>query len=117
MSIENTCNFKECKFANDFFDKPEDCFNYVESWWTPADDSPPVLVKDCSSKRVFLMVQDLFNRLVGVQQSQEEQRNESTKMKDNMTMVMSSIAEVTGKENHKMILQFMKDDVKLIEDK
>ncbi len=63
------------------------------------------------------MIQDLHNRLVGVQQAAEEQRNESGKMKNNMKVVMEALADITGTEENKIRLQFMKDDVKLIEEK
>lgn len=52
------------------------CPNYVESWWQPGEKgAQPVLVADCAPRRTFLMIQDLHQRLVGVQKAQEEQRN------------------------------------------
>ena len=74
--MENTCNSKECKLFDLLGGTPEQCPNYIESWWT-KDGTPPVLVKDCSPKRTLLMVQELYNRTITLQQSNEQQRNES----------------------------------------
>lgn len=71
--MENTCN-DECFLWKKY---KEHCPNYIESWWKPnEDESRPILIKDCAPKRIFLMIQDLHNRLVGVEQSQEQQRNQ-----------------------------------------
>jgi len=77
--MENTCVHESCEFAKSLFSKKEQCPFYVESWWTPAQLSggKPILIKDCSQKRLFIMVQELYNRLVGVEKSQEELRNET----------------------------------------
>jgi len=111
--MENTCDFENCEFAKKLFDKKEECFNYIESWWVPAKGEKPVLICDCTAKRMFLMIQDLHNRLIGVQQSQEEQRNESNTMKNNMIMVMKTIANITGQ--HDYIEQVTKDNSRLID--
>lgn len=73
--MEDTCCFEKCEFAKQLFDKPEQCPFFIESWWTPEGKGKPILVKDCSSKRTFLMIQDLHNRLIGVQKSNEQNRN------------------------------------------
>lgn len=91
--MKNTCDYGNCKFAQNLFDSPEECFNYIESWWTPSDGGQPILIKDCIPKRQFLMIQDLHNRLIGVQKSQEEQRNESIKMKESMIKFINVISE------------------------
>lgn len=103
--MENTCNYEECEFGKLLFDKPEHCVNYVESWWTPQNDGNPILIKDCSHKRLFLMVQDLSNRLVGVQKSQEEQRNES--------VWIQVVAEVLGKNSGVNLEEFVKERQRL----
>lgn len=77
--MEHTCNFERCKFGQDFFSKPEECFNFKETWWKPLEGEPK-LVKDCAPIRTMLMVQGLHDRLIGVQKSQEEQRNTSDKL-------------------------------------
>lgn len=87
--MENTCNPENCKLFNLLGGTPEQCPNYQESWWTPEGKGKPILVKDCSPRRTFLMIQDLHNRLIGVQKAQEEQRNEA--------VWVQVVAEVLGK--------------------
>jgi len=75
--MENTCSKEKCLLWQL---TDGNCPNYIESWWTPApqmSDRTPVLVSDCAPKRTFLMIQELSNRLTGLQQSHEELRNES----------------------------------------
>lgn len=87
--MENTCNPKECKLYNLLDGEPSQCPNYQESWWIPSKDGKPVLIKDCAPKRIFLMIQDLSNRLVSIQKAQENQRNEN--------IWVQVVAEVLGK--------------------
>lgn len=74
--MEKTCKFETCTFGKAFFKEPQECFNYKATWWQPLD-GPPVMVEDCAPVRTMLMVQDLSNRMVGVQKSQEQMRNEA----------------------------------------
>ena len=37
----------------------------------------PTLIKDCAPRRTFLMIQELYNRMIGIQQAQEQQRDEN----------------------------------------
>ena len=78
--MKDTCIFKDCPIAKRLkVKKPEECFNFIEGWWTPQGKKEPTIIKDCSPKRNFLMIQDLFNRLIGLQQSQDQMRNEYSK--------------------------------------
>ena len=102
--MENTCSYKECEFGK-LFDKPEQCPNYMESWWRPSNDDKPILIKDCAPRRTFLMIQDLSNRLVGVQKSQEEQRDEN--------VWVQVVAEVLGKNSGVDLNMFVKERQRL----
>lgn len=74
--MKDTCELKNCPVAKKFKIKKEnECPNFIESWWTPEGEKKPTLVKDCTNRRVLLMIQDLYNRLIGVQKSQEQMRN------------------------------------------
>lgn len=75
--MDSTCDPKNCKLFDLIGGTPEQCPNFQESWWTPEGKGKPILIKDCSPRRIFLMIQDLHNRLIGVQKAQEEQRNEN----------------------------------------
>lgn len=73
--MEDTCRKGECPMWKKFKDK---CPNYIESWWQPKQpggDGQPLLVHDCAPRRTFLLIQDLSNRLIGVEKSNEQQRN------------------------------------------
>jgi len=86
--MENTCIKEKCKIWQ-LLDGC--CPNYIETWWTPPPTTPgpPVLIEDCASRRALIMLQELSNRLVAVQASQEELRNE--------TVWVQAIAEVIGR--------------------
>ncbi len=103
--MENTCNYKECKLFDLLGGSPEQCPNYMESWWRPSNDNKPILVRDCAPRRTLLMIQDLSNRLVGVQKSQEEQRDEST--------WVQVVAEVLGKNSGVNLNAFVKERQRL----
>ena len=99
--MENTCNYKECKLFDLLGGSQEQCPNYQESWWTPSRGGTPLLVKDCAPRRTFLMIQDLHNRLIGVQKAQEQQRDE--------TVWVQVIAEVLGKNSGVNLESFVKE--------
>jgi len=103
--MENTCNYKECKLFDLLGGKPEQCPNYQESWWTPEGKGKPVLIKDCAPRRTFLMIQDLSNRLVGVQKAQEEQRNEN--------IWVQVVAQVIGKNTGIDLTAFVEERQRL----
>jgi hypothetical protein len=86
--MQNTCDFEKCYFAQ-LLDKVEQCPNYVEAWWTPHKGQPE-LYKDCAPKRTQLMVQELYNRLTGLQQSSEQERNESNRVNKNLIELFKS---------------------------
>jgi len=88
--MENTCNAKECKFLELLGGDPSNCPNYVEGWWQPLEGDPK-LVKDCSPRRLILMMRNLEIRLLGVQQANEEQRNESNKVMNVFSGIVNEI--------------------------
>ena len=69
--MEDTCLKDKCFWWN-LGDGP--CPNYVEGWWAPTE-GPPKLICDCAPKRILLLLQEVYNRVLGVQQSNEQQRN------------------------------------------
>jgi hypothetical protein len=80
------------------------CPNYIETWWTPnkiGGESQPTLVCDCAPKRTLMMIQDLHNRLVGVEKAQEELRNE--------TVWTEVVAHVIGKNIGIDLQQFVEE--------
>jgi hypothetical protein len=94
--MENTCNEK-CHLWKKY---GINCPNYIESWWTFEDKKKPILIKDCAPKRTFLMIQELYNRLVGLQQASEQQRNNAGTIIDLTKIIMSQhIKKLVGIEN------------------
>lgn len=84
------------------------CPNYIETWWTPnkiGGESQPVLVCDCAPKRTLMMIQDLHNRLVGVEKAQEDLRNE--------TVWTEVVAHVIGKNIGIDLQQFVEERQRL----
>lgn len=77
--MKDTCNFEECYFGK-LFDKAEQCPNFMQSGWKEKEGDEIKIIKDCAPKRTFLMLQELSNRLIGLQKAQEEQRNKSDKV-------------------------------------
>lgn len=91
--MENTCKPESCKLHALLGREPSECPHYIETWWTPAGPDGqrrPVLVQDCAPKRILIMVQDLSNRLVGVQQAHEEQRNQVAGLIEGLTCMMQA---------------------------
>lgn len=72
--MEGTCETLNCALFNLLGGKPEQCPNFIETVWV-SDKGEKKLVRDCAPKRTLLMVQDLYNRQVGLQKAQEEMRN------------------------------------------
>uniref|UniRef100_A0A6M3L644 Uncharacterized protein n=1 Tax=viral metagenome TaxID=1070528 RepID=A0A6M3L644_9ZZZZ len=78
--MQDTCIPNECRLFDLLGGTVNQCPNFQESWWTPENSGKPILVKDCAPRRTFLMVQDLSNRMVGVQKASEQSRNLSAKV-------------------------------------
>lgn len=78
--MEGTCDPKNCKLFDLLGGTPEQCPNFIETWWQPtaiSGESIPKKVNDCAPKRSLLMIQELHGRLIGIQQTQEQARNEA----------------------------------------
>lgn len=73
----NTCKKEVCIFAKKVKIKYKNCPFYVEALWAPEDEKDPIMIEDCAIVRGLLMIQDLHNKFVGLQQSQEELRNQA----------------------------------------
>lgn len=72
--MKDTCRGKDCYWWQL---TDGECPDYVETAWTPANGGQPVIVKDCVKQRIFLMLAEMQSRLVAVERSNEEQRNQS----------------------------------------
>jgi len=74
--MQDTCDFPSCAVAKRLrFKSAGQCFNNVQNVWLDSKTGQKKEISDCAPKRTMMMVMDLSNRLTGVQQSQEQQRN------------------------------------------
>lgn len=89
--MKDTCTFDNCFFA-ELIDRKEQCPNYVQTGWTD-DKGKFKLLEDCAPRRIVFEIQALSNRLVGVQASNEEQRNTSSDLINAMGQVVQVISE------------------------
>lgn len=64
-SCGDKCAFVKAGICNSC----RDCPNYQESWWKEGESGTPVLVEDCSPKRLLLHQENLMARLLGVESS------------------------------------------------
>ena len=75
----DTCKHESCKLHDLLGGTPDECPNYVESWWK-NDRGETRLVKDCAPKRTLLMIQELYNQQIRLQCAQDEQRNSAMQL-------------------------------------
>jgi hypothetical protein len=84
--MKGTCNPIDEKTGKavcgmyELFGEVRKCPNFIESWWKPNPldgDQTPILVADCAPIRTMILIQELSNRLVGVEKAQEHLRNET----------------------------------------
>jgi len=97
--MQDTCNFEQCKFGKSFFNDRTECFNFIESWWTPHDGGPPKLVGDCAPRRTVLMIQEHYNRLEGIQKAVEEERNADQPLKQMARLLLQNV-NIGGNDDH-----------------
>lgn len=77
--VEDTCNTEKCYFA-ELIGDPEKCPNFVVNVFTPVGKegpNEPVFVRDCAPRRTLIMIQDLHNRMTGMQSAIEQSRNKN----------------------------------------
>lgn len=66
--------------------------------------------KDCSPRRTAFMVQDLYNRLVGVQKASEQERNKSHALVEELVNIIALI-----QKNPTASVRFVMNDKPLLE--
>jgi len=74
--MEDTCQPERCKLHDLLGGDQDQCPNHLLSTWV-SKDGVTKAVHDCAPKRTLLMLQQMENRMLGLQKAQEEQRNES----------------------------------------
>lgn len=88
--MENTNCGVNCPFVKNGVCKSDnECCNYNESWWIPNNSEKPVLVKDCTPKRLLLMQQDQVNYTLHLQKSIEEMKKEIAQLTSMLTAIIN----------------------------
>ena len=92
MIIEDTCTPK-CAWYKKYRRRDmQTCPNFMETTWT-ADNLPgPKIVCDCAPKRALILQIEAFNRMLGLQQAAEKERN----MQHTLIKTLVSYADVQG---------------------
>lgn len=86
--MEGTCKKEKCPF---YKEHGKDCPFYVETWWQEGENGKTALVEDCAPIRAMVMQQDFHNRMVGIQQAVESQRNKT----DDLNKTFKTVLEQT----------------------
>ncbi len=95
--MDDTCEFEKCVVAKKFkFKSASECFNNVQLIWHVKETGEQKPVCDCAPKRTLLMMTDLHNRMIGVQKSQEQQRNAVRPIAELASFQTAMIEELQG---------------------
>ena len=107
--MKNTSCGCNCPFVKQGFCAEEkECPNYCESWWLEGEGKEPVLIKDCSPKRMLLQQQLMQHRLECVQQALCDSRNKyeelssylRTLIEMSRSVIFNQIEDKNDKNNH-----------------
>ncbi len=99
--MQNTCIPESCKLYSLLGPPAEQCPNYVETSWR-NDKGEILTLKDCSPRRIIVMLQTLSNNSVGLQKSIEESREESSMVNKLFTTVLKRIERKNGSKSEQL---------------
>lgn len=91
--MEDTHCGENCPYKKMGFEK---CPNEMETWWQPSEGGEPKLVKDCAPKRTVLMLQQLTNRVFGLQKQQVECSNHAQGVVNEIKKIYQNTVEDFG---------------------
>jgi len=89
MSIDATC-FRRCMF----YKKQDKCPFRVRTTWVDEKSNETKTVWDCAPKRALIMQMNWDQRLIGVQQSVEQNRNVTQKLISILGMLVKDLEDV-----------------------
>jgi len=87
-NLKDTCNYGECYFGQ-LLDSLDHCPFFQKFGW--QGENGVYETKDCSPRRNAFMVQELFNRLIGVQKASEQERNAVHALVSEMSNIIAII--------------------------
>jgi hypothetical protein len=93
LKMENTCTFPDCKFWKTFSDNPEECPHFQYGRWVSEDKKIEKQIKECAPISTRLAIMDLYNRMIGIQQAQEQQRNNVDRLANLTCAIVERMAE------------------------
>jgi aspartate oxidase len=82
--LTDTCKGSECFFWKAANGK---CPNYMEFSWNHQPTGEVYITQDCATVRNAFMLREILIRMEGFQRAQEEQRNASTQVMQNMVEI------------------------------
>lgn len=101
--MQNTSCGNKCAYVKGGFCKEErDCPNYVESFWLEGQSGQQKLISDCIPKRMMVQLSSLQARFEGVQESQEQNRNELALLKARFETLIDFSKKVVEAEEKKL---------------
>lgn len=99
--MENTACGENCPFVKNGLCKSDsECCNYNESWWIPNNTEKPVLVKDCTPKRLLLMQHDQVNYTLHLQKEVGLLKKEIAGLTDILMSIIRQSQQHLEKQNH-----------------
>jgi hypothetical protein len=111
MIIEDTCT-KTCAYYKKYkmSGNRKTCPHYMRTTWASKERAVPKTVDDCSHKRALILQIEAFNRMLGLQQACESERNTQHKL-------LIAVAEVAKHATVPLITveDFVDADIKQIE--
>ena len=86
MEVTDTCA-KTCVYWEKY---KQNCPHFIQTMWGDKKSPQPKLVNDCAPKRAVILQIDAFNRMLGLQQAAEQERN----LQHGMLKVMAEVAKI-----------------------
>ncbi len=111
-SCGENCPFVKCGVC----ETEKGCPNYCETWWIPGGEEQPVMLKDCSPKRMMMQQQVLQAKLENVQKSLEIARDEYNALSMYFKGIVQSCQKILSdktkeKQNESALIDYDSDDV------
>lgn len=88
--MQDTCFPEKCKLFNLLGSPAEQCPNYIETSWR-NEKGEVILIKDCSPRRILIMLQTISNNSISLQKAVEEGREQSATVNALFTTVLKRI--------------------------
>ena len=101
INMDNTCT-EDCSG----YKKRKNCPNHLFTWWKDEKTGEIKNIEDCAPKRTLSLVQDLYNRFIGLQKSCEEERNAQKEM----SMALVSAVGLANKQPGKVMIDLKGND-------